>query len=128
MLIYDEKRGFRCKSFREFLALYTTEPEFQKWFLKIEELFRDLSDFPDGLALEEQVAAKNDVRPLRLLAIRYWCRRLMNKVAYDIGIPPIDPDAALVGVSVELQDLIKSINVEELELYLFGLSPKQPAQ
>lgn len=70
MLEKDGEVGLRCKSFREFFEVYLSDEKFRWWFVPLENLLIDLSEFEKGKDLEAQVQLKNDVRPLRLLAIR----------------------------------------------------------
>lgn len=121
MLRTDGAGMTRCKTFREFFEEYRGGEQFRYWFIPLEELFADLSGFPQGKDLETQAEMKNDLRPLRLLAIRYWCRKLMQSLATDLGISPPDPDEVVTGRSDELQGIIRSVTIEELESHLAGL-------
>lgn len=121
MLEKDGEVGLRCKSFREFFDVYLSDEKFRYWFVPLENLLADLSDFEKGKDLETQVQLKNDVRPLRLLAIRYWCRVLMKNMSEHLDIEPKEPDDVLIGISNSLKDTIKSVKIEELESYLLGV-------
>jgi hypothetical protein len=116
-----EKEGagnYRCKSFREFFDAYLSDPKYRYWFVPLENLFIDLCEFEKGKDLETQAYMKNDVRPLRLLAIRYWCRVLMKNISTQLEIEPKDPGEVLSGISDSLKHTIQTVEVEKLESYL----------
>jgi hypothetical protein len=121
MLEKDGENSLRCKSFREFFDAYVSDPRFRYWFAKLENLFTDLSNFEKGKDLETQVKLKNDVRPLRLLAIRYWCRVLMKNMSEHLDIETKPPDEVLKGISTSLKKTIQSVEIEKLESYLLGV-------
>ncbi len=121
MLEKEGEDSFRCKSFREFFEAYVNDEKFRYWFTPLENLFIDLCGFPAGKDLETQVIMKNDVRPLRLVAIRYWCRVLMRNMSEELGIETPPPDEALEGISQQLKRIIKSVEIEKLESYLLGV-------
>lgn len=121
LMLEKDGEDFRCKSFREFFDAYLDDKKFRYWFAPLENLFIDLSDFEKGKALEIQVQMKNDVRPLRLLAIRYWCRVLMKNMSEQLNIETKPPDEVLDGISESLKKTIKSVKIEELESYLLGI-------
>ena len=121
MLERDGEEGLRCKSFREFFDCYVNDENFRWWFTRLENLFVDLCNFERGKELETQVQLKNDIRPLRLLAIRYWCRVLMQHISDELDIETLPPGDVLVGISKELTNIIKSVEIEKLESYLVGV-------
>lgn len=121
MMLQRERNHFRCKTFREFFEAYKANEEFRYWFVPLEILFVDLSDFQSDMKIEEQAAMKNDIRPLRLLAIRYWCRIMMKNMAKDLGIVTPSPEDVLSGLSEDLKKTIRSVKLEELESYLAGV-------
>jgi hypothetical protein len=117
MMLQPDGSGFRCKTFREFATEYQ-DKTFQYWFVPLEELIVDLCDFAPGKDIETQAELKNDVRPLRLLAIRYWCRVLMKNLSSDLGIPTPDPEDVLQGLSGSLRNAITGVKIEDLEAHL----------
>jgi hypothetical protein len=121
LMLEQESDGWRCKSFREFYEAYVGDERFRYWFSKLEELLVDLSDFTPGKDLEAQVQLKNDIRPLRLLAIRYWCRILMRNLSNELDIETPSPDEALQGVSGALGSSITDVKIDKLESYLLGI-------
>jgi hypothetical protein len=121
MLEKESEESYRCKSFREFFDAYLNDEKFRFWFVPLENVFIDLCNFEKGKDLETQIHLKNDVRPLRLLAIRYWCRVLMKNMSDQLDIETKPPDEVLDGVSTRLQKTIKSIELERLESYLLGV-------
>ena len=121
MLEKDGQDNFRCKSFKEFFDAYLNDNRFRySIYLPLENLLIDLVNFQEGKDIETQVEIKNDIRPLRLLAIRYWCSAFMKDMAQrlDIEMPP--QDDILKGVSEELKRIIISAKPEALESYLLG--------
>jgi hypothetical protein len=118
MMLHRDGNVLRCKTFREFYDAYTTDPKYRYWFVLLEQLFIDLSDFAESKNVETQSEMKNDVRPLRLLAIRYWCRILMRNLSRDLGIETPAPEEILDGRSEELKKVIKNVTIEELEKHL----------
>lgn len=121
MLERDPSGGWRCKSFREFYEAYVEREAFRFWFVKLEDLLVDLSAFTSGKTLEAQVELKKDIRPLRLLAIRYWCRILMRNISEELDIETPLAEEALGGVSAELAATIKGVEIAKLESYLLGI-------
>jgi hypothetical protein len=121
MLEEDGDGGFRCKSFREFFEAYLNDAKFRYWFVPLENLFVDLSNFEKDKDLETQILMKNDVRPLRLLAIRYWCRVLIKNMSEQLDIETKPPSEVLNGVSDKLKTAIQSVEIEKLESYLLGV-------
>ncbi len=121
MMLQRDGEVFRCKTFREFSDAYRDSENFRYWFVPLEELFIDLSDFEGGKEIETQAEMKNDIRPLRLLAIRYWCRVLMKNLSTDLGIETPPPGDVLEGLSDTLKSTIASVRIEHLELYLAGI-------
>lgn len=120
MMLQLDGDVLRCKTFREFLEAYRDE-QFRYWFVLLEELFTDLSDFEPNKDIETQAEMKNDIRPLRLLAIRYWCRVLMKNMSTDLGIETPRPDEVLQGLSDQLKTTITAVSLEKLELFLAGM-------
>lgn len=121
MMLQRDGEVLRCKTFREFVEAYHDE-KFRYWFALLEDLFVDLSGFPVGKDIETQAEMRNDVRPLRLLAIRYWCRILMKNMASDLGIEAPPPEAVLQDVSESLRSTIAEVRVENVEPFLVGIS------
>jgi hypothetical protein len=121
MLQKDGLDNFRLKSFREFFEAYLKDEKFRFWFVLLENLLIDLSRFELGKDIETQVQMKNDIRPLRLLAIRYWCRILMKNMSQELDIETPSCDEVLLGVSSELQNIIKSFKIELVESYSLGI-------
>jgi hypothetical protein len=124
MMLQPDGDMFRCKTFREFADAYRENESVRYWFVPLEEFFADLSDFPPGKDIETQAEMKNDIRPLRLLAIRYWCRVLMRNLSADLGIQTPPPDDVLAGLSDALKSTIQGVTIENLELYLAGIPLK----
>lgn len=121
MLEKDGHENFRIKSFREFFEYYVQDEKFRYWFIILENLFTDLNGFEKDKHIETQVEMKNDIRPLRLLAIRYWCRVLMKNMSKELDIDTHKPDEVLEGISDKLKETIKSVKIEKLESYLLGI-------
>lgn len=124
MMLQDDGELLRCKSFREFCEAYRDD-EFRYWLVTLEELVVELSDFTPGKNIEVQAELKNDIRPLRLLAIRYWLRKFMRTLARDLGIDTPQAEEVLSDVSEPLREIITSVRLEQLELFLVGLSDKR---
>lgn len=125
MMLQRDGGVFRCKTFREFSDAYRENENFRYWFVPLEEFFIDLSDFEAGKEIETQAEMKNDIRPLRLLAIRYWCRVLMKNLSMSLGIETPPPDDVLEGLSDTLKTTIMSVKIEQLESYLAGIPLKR---
>ena len=109
MLKKDDKDGeVRVKSFREFFNSYISDDKFRFWILLIEDLFVDLSNFGKDKNIEKQIRKKNDIRPLRIIAIQYWCRVLMQKISEELKlkITPQKAKDVLKGLNDELKKLI----------------------
>ncbi len=127
MLIEDGLGNFRCKTFREFLEKYVQDEKFRYWFFPIVNLLADLSHFQAHKDIETQSEMKNDIRPLRILAIRYWIRVLMQNMSKELGINLPLPDEVLKGdkdreaVSDELKEAIKSFSIEEVDTFRLGV-------
>jgi len=126
MMLVRDGDSLRCKTFREFSEEYRASEAFRYWFVPLEDLFADLSGFEANKDIETQAEMKNDIRPLRLLAIRYWCRILMKNLSHDIGIETPEPDEILSGVSPSLRLAITSVSIETLESHLGGIPHKKP--
>jgi len=118
MLEKDSHDTIRCKSFREFFDAYLNDVRFRYWFAPLENVLIDLTNFQEGKDIETQVEMKNDIRPLRLLAIRYWCGILMKDMAQRLDIEMPAQDDTLKGISEELKRIIVSAKPEALETYL----------
>lgn len=117
---------YRLKSFREFYDAYISDETFRFWFVSIENLFCDLSNFQKNKTTEMKVELKNDIRPLRLVAIQYWCRILMKNISKELDLDELNletrpPDKVLEGFSSELQNIIKSFKPDNSQTYLLGL-------
>lgn len=121
MMLQADGDVLRCKTFREFCDSYRDE-QFRYWFTPLEELFTDLSEFEADEDIETQAQRKNDFRPLRLLAIRYWCRVLMGNLAKDLDIDTPPPEEVLDSLSELLRNTITSVKLEQLELFLVRTS------
>ncbi len=121
MLEKDDGGNLRCKTFREFCEAYVGDRQFRFWLVLLEQNVIDLADFEKGKDIETQVILKNDIRPLRLLAIRFWCRMLMRNVGYQLGIETPPPDEVLLGVSTQLTSCITTVQVDQVESYLMDL-------
>jgi len=110
--------NYRVKSFKEFYESYINEESFRFWFILIEEYFTNLCNFEINKEIEKQAELKNDIRPLRLKAIQYWCRRLMEKIleesnAIELSFENRKPDDLLnEKISDELKELISSYNLK----------------
>lgn len=124
MMLHREDDVLRCKTFREFYEAYRVDETYRYWFVLLEEMFVDLSGFEANKDIETQAEMKNDLRPLRLLAIRYWCRILMRNLSGELGIATPPPDEVLDGRSEALRTTITSVNIEELEAYLAGIATR----
>jgi len=89
MMIADIS-NYRLKTFKEFCDAYTIQGEenatFRIWFSYIEHYLSDLKlEKSDGTTqnprtLEVKCKQSKDVRPLRLKAIQYWCRKLIANI------------------------------------------------
>ena len=121
LMLEKDGEDFRCKSFREFFNAYLTDEKFRYWFVPLSNLFKDLCNFEKGKTLETQVQMKNDIRPLRLLAIRYWCRVLMKNMSKQLDIETKPPEEVLNGISDDLKKAIQSVEIEKLESFLLGV-------
>jgi hypothetical protein len=121
MLEDEDTDTLRCKSFREFFDTYQKDENFRYWFILLENLIVDLCDFEKGKDIETQCELKNDIRPLRILAIRYWLRVLMKNMSKELEIETLSPDEVLEPVSTQLKKAIKSVEIEKLESYLLGI-------
>jgi hypothetical protein len=126
MLEKDGEDKYRVKSFREFYNSYVTDKSFRFWFVPIENLFCDLSNFQKDKTLEIKVQLKNDIRPLRLIAIQYWCRMLMKNISKELDLDKLNletrpPDDMLNGSSEELKTIIKTFKPDRSQTYLLGL-------
>jgi hypothetical protein len=115
MMLHKDGTAFRCKTFREFFEEYRANDQFRYWFVPLEEMFANLSRFAPGKDIETQAEMKDDIRPLRLLAVRYWCRVLMRNLARDLGIDTPPPEQVLEGRSESLRATITSVKIEDLE-------------
>lgn len=110
--------NYRVKSFKEFYESYINEESFRFWFILIEEYFTNLCNFETNKELEKQAELKNDIRPLRLIAIQYWCRRLMERIleesnAIELSFENRKPDDLLnEKLSEELKELISNYNLK----------------
>lgn len=124
MMLQIDGDALRCKTFREFSDAYKDE-QFRYWFVPLEDFLTDLSDFEANKDIETQAEMKNDIRPLRLLAIRYWCRLLMKNLAKDLGIDTPQPEEVLNRLSDPLKNTITSVRIEHLELFLAGITLNQ---
>lgn len=124
-----EKTGkdqFRVKSFKEFYDAYVKDPDFRFWFLLIENLFINLSEFEKDKNIETKVKLKNDIRPLRLVAIQYWCRILMENIASELELDEFNlqtrPAENIVDkLSNGLKNTIINYKNTSTETYLFGI-------
>jgi hypothetical protein len=122
----DDK--YRVKTFREFYELYINDDSFRFWFILIEGYFTDLCNFDASKKFEKKAELKNDIRPLRLLAIQYWCRKLMSNIAKELELDELNfetrkPDEVLKSAEVDndLNKLISSYKLENSDTYLLGL-------
>ena len=126
-----EKEGedkYRVKSFREFYEQYISDSSFQFWFILIEGYFTDLCNFDPSKKFEKKAEFKNDVRPLRLLAIQYWCRRLMRNISKELELDELHLETrkpsevfTSTDASDDLKNLITSYKLDNYETYLLGL-------
>lgn len=124
-----EKEGddkYRVKSFREFYNLYVADEPFRFWFVPLENLFCDLSNFQKEKTLEMKVKLKNDIRPLRLIAIQYWCRMLMKNISKELDLEELNletrpPEDVLTGLGEELKTIIRTFIPDNSQTYLLGL-------
>lgn len=118
MMLHRENDAVRCKTFREFYEAYSSDARYRYWFIPLEQLFTDLSGFQPDKDTETQAELKNDIRPLRLLAIRYWCRVLMQNLGREVGIETPTPEDVLNGRSEALRTAIRTVKIEDLEAHL----------
>lgn len=79
MLKKDKNNEFVVKTFKEFFDSYIVDKSFSFWLSKIDGLFVDLPKF-------DEIYIKNDIRPFRIIAIQYWCRKLMEKIFEELDI------------------------------------------
>lgn len=128
MLEKDGDDKYRVKSFREFYELYINDETFRFWFILIEGYFADLSNFDATKKLEKKAEIKNDIRPLRLLAIQYWCRKLMSNISKELELDELNfetrkPDEVLKNADIDedLRNIISSYKLDNSETYLLGL-------
>jgi len=126
MLEKDGEDKYRVKSFREFYNSYIADESFRFWFALIENLFCDLSNFQKDKTLEIKVKLKNDIRPLRLIAIQYWCRMLMKNISKELDLDELNletrpPDDVLNSLGEELKTIIKTFKPDNSQTYLLGL-------
>ncbi|MCK9425997.1 MAG: hypothetical protein M0Q21_08175 [Ignavibacteriaceae bacterium] len=126
MLEKDGEDKYRVKSFREFYDSYIMDEGFRFWFVLIENLFCNLSNFQKNKSIEKKVELKNDIRPLRLIAIQYWCRILMKNISKELDLDELNletrpPDDVLINLSDELKSTIKSFKLDNTQTYLLGL-------
>ena len=128
MLEKDGDDGYRVKSFREFFDSYIKDENFRFWFILIEGYFVDLAHFDKSKEFEKKAELKNDIRPLRLLAIQYWCRILMSNIAKVLEFDEMNfetrkPDEVLENqkLSKDLKELIVGYKLNNAETYLLGL-------
>lgn len=128
MLEKDGDDGYRVKSFREFFDLYMKDDSFRFWFILIEGYFTDLAHFEKSKEFEKKAELKNDIRPLRLLAIQYWCRILMSNIAKVLEFDEMNfetrkPEEVFETqkISKDLKDLIIGYKLNNSETYLLGL-------
>lgn len=120
-----EKEGedkYRVKSFREFYNSYVSDESFRFWFVLIENLFCDLSNFQKDKSMEIKVQLKNDIRPLRLIAIQYWCRILMKNISKELDLDELNletrpPDDVLNSLGEDLKHTIKSFKRDNSQRY-----------
>lgn len=118
MMLVREGDAVRCKTFREFYEAYSSDAKFRYWFIPLEQLIINLSEFPADKDVETQVEMKNDVRPLRLIAIRYWCRVLMENLAKPMKLETPASSDILTERSKELMTTISMVTIEDLETHL----------
>lgn len=124
-----EKQGegrYRVKSFREFYEAYLSDEKFRFWFILIENLFVDLSNFAEEKSIEVKVEMKNDIRPLRIIAMQYWCRVLMKKIASELELGEFNlqtrpPENVLFGLSENLKRAIVNFKSDRTETFLLGI-------
>lgn len=128
MLEKDGEDKYRVKSFREFYEQYINDEAFQFWFILIEGYFTDLCKFDSSKKFEKKAEFKNDIRPLRLLAIQYWCRKLMSNISKELELDELNfetrkPDEVLKNaeISDDLKNLITSYKLDNSETYLLGI-------
>lgn len=127
MMLEKESVGeFRIKSFREFYDAYVSKKSFRFWFTLIENLFTDLSNFEKEKNIEKKVEMKNDIRPLRIIAIQYWCRILMKKISKELnleglGLQTRPADDVLETLGDELADTIREYKLDYSAAYLLSV-------
>lgn len=119
LMIENENGSYGIKSFRTFLNEYRTNENFRFWFLPLEYLLSDLTNFPKDMSIEKQVLDKNDIRPLRLMAIRYWCRKLMRDISEEIDIKTPSAYSVISNLSSKTRNSIEHLKLENLDSY-FG--------
>lgn len=126
MLEKQGEESYRVKSFREFYEAYLNDEKFRFWFILIENLFIDLSNFEKDKSIEKKVEMKNDIRPLRIIAIQYWCRVLMKNIAAELDLAEFNlqtrpPEDVLTGLSNELKGVIVNYKSDRTETFLLGI-------
>jgi len=82
MMVTDTGNNYRLKTFKEFCDAYTDQKDntFKIWFSYIEQYLLDLKLEKNEKTIEAKCQQINDVRPLRLKAIQYWCRKLIISI------------------------------------------------
>ncbi|MEP7198088.1 MAG: hypothetical protein ABI851_16340 [Saprospiraceae bacterium] len=127
MLEKDGEEKYKIKSFSKFFKAYINDESFRFWFVLIENLFIDLTNFDKNSSIEQKIKDKNDIRPLRILAIQYWNRMLMQNISKELNLSEFNlqtrpPEELLTTLSNELKNTLINYTLSESETYLMGLN------
>ena len=128
MIEKTENENYRVKSFQEFYTQYVSDEAFRFWFVLVEGYFSDLTNFDKDKTLEKQAELKNDIRPLRLKAIQFWCRKLIENIISEFNLSEVNFEERKSNKSIEnhisddLKKLIQEFNPKNKQTYLLGLN------
>ena len=123
-LITSQGETIGCMSFRAFLKQYKSDKSFRFWFIVVEDYYVGLVDMTEA-TLMENVLKSNDVRPLRLLALRYWLAQLAILLSKKFGPPvDIDPESILSPVPEDIRHAIRSVESSSFDTTFFSFKRK----
>lgn len=108
LLICREGDRTRSMSFKQFYENYVADKNFQYWCGAIEDYVVDLSSMSDGDYVVK-ATKQSDIRIFRIMALRYWLRRLIRTLEEDMDISiSSEPYSALDGIPLDIQNVIAS--------------------